>query len=504
MSAPTPTDLDVGYLRISSDTEGKKLGVGRQQEDITAAAAREGRTISHFYVDNDTGASSKSKKPRPEYQRMLRDAKAGKFKRIWAYTSGRITRRPREHEDLIELSVNSGIKFKFLKSPSFDLNTAHGRQVARILAATDAAESEEISERVSRAARQRAEQGLPHGGRVPFGYRKNSSGGYVLEPTHAAWLREAAQDLLAGKTLYSISTAWHRAGRQTAQGKTWRPASLRSFLVAPAVVGIRTYHDEEFPAQWPAILERETWEKVCVLLEDPSRMLRAFPTGGSARKYPLSGILRCGGVMPDGKPCGRNLVAAPNSGRTPGYICSVNSSGGCGRLRIDMKNLENWIIPKILDLITSPEYHAARLMGDEPDGKDHEIRNELVEDRKQLQELADDYDDRKISKPEYQRRRARLEKRLEENQAHLDSMVAEQARINIPENLMDLWPHLDNTEKRNFLALGVDHIVIKPFPPGMQSTKQRTRGESLESLRQRRKAHTAKILSLRVELHRRA
>ncbi len=48
-----------------------------------------------------------------------------------------------------------------VEPPSFDLATADGRTIARILASNDAVESGRIAERVSRAARQRAEDGDP-------------------------------------------------------------------------------------------------------------------------------------------------------------------------------------------------------------------------------------------------------------------------------------------------------------------------------------------------------
>ena len=76
------------------------------------------------YTDNDIGASTRSRKPRPDYQRMLADARAGRFEVILAYASSRLTRRPREHEDLIELAERHGVAYRYVRSPSVDLNTA--------------------------------------------------------------------------------------------------------------------------------------------------------------------------------------------------------------------------------------------------------------------------------------------------------------------------------------------------------------------------------------------
>ncbi|HYS38449.1 MAG TPA: recombinase family protein, partial [Pseudonocardiaceae bacterium] len=126
------------------------MGVARQLEDCRQLAARNGDTVTRIYSDNDIGASTRSRKPRPEYQKMIKDARDGLIDKIIAYTSGRLTRRPREHEDLIDLAEQLGVAFGYVASPGFDLNTAAGRRVARILAATDAGEAEDISERARR------------------------------------------------------------------------------------------------------------------------------------------------------------------------------------------------------------------------------------------------------------------------------------------------------------------------------------------------------------------
>ncbi|MBQ1018598.1 recombinase family protein [Micromonospora sp. D93] len=97
------------YRRISDDREGRELGIGRQDEDLDALAERENLVYVASYVDNDISASTKSKKRGADYERMVAAAKAGEFEVIAAYTSGRLTRKPRENEDLIELGQHYGI-----------------------------------------------------------------------------------------------------------------------------------------------------------------------------------------------------------------------------------------------------------------------------------------------------------------------------------------------------------------------------------------------------------
>src|SRR5262245_55540557 len=157
-SAWTSGTRAVRYRRISDDPEGRALGVTDQGDDIDRLAKRLGLTVVGDYVDNDISASTRTTKERPDYDRMLADARAGAFDVIMCYSSSRLTRRPRENEDLIELAQRYGIRYVYVQSPEWDLNTADGREYARMAAVRDAAESERISERVQRAARRRAER----------------------------------------------------------------------------------------------------------------------------------------------------------------------------------------------------------------------------------------------------------------------------------------------------------------------------------------------------------
>jgi DNA invertase Pin-like site-specific DNA recombinase len=61
------------YERISQDREGKALRVTRQREDYDELCERNGWSIAARCRDNDRSASTKSKKLRPDYERMLRD-----------------------------------------------------------------------------------------------------------------------------------------------------------------------------------------------------------------------------------------------------------------------------------------------------------------------------------------------------------------------------------------------------------------------------------------------
>jgi DNA invertase Pin-like site-specific DNA recombinase len=464
------------YKRISADREGRELGVGRQDEDLDALAERLGVLVVADYEDNDISASTRSRKLRPDYDRMLRDARAGVFEVILAYTSGRLTRRPREHEDLIELAERHGVQFVYVRSPSFDLTTAQGRRIARTLAAQDAGEAEEISERVQRAVRQRAERGEHHGGLVPFGQDTEE---------HAEWIREAVRRLLAGETLYGICTDWNKQGRRTRKGCKWRTINLRRAVLKPGIVGLREYEGTHYPAPWPAIVELDDWESVASVLTDPART----PKRGAPNKYILSGLVFCAR-------CGGRLNS---SAKGTAFNCAL-AANGCGGIRINMAWLDRYITEQVF--ATVDDHALAEAAAPARDDRERELRDAIKVDRRALESLADERDDGLIEDVEYRRRRKRITDRLERAESDALAMSRTRARIAVPPGdvLRREWAARDNAWRRRILAAVIERIDIGPHPAGVTTTPPRRRGETDTALTARRERHMAEVLRQRASI----
>jgi site-specific DNA recombinase len=67
--------LDKTGLRQSLDKTGEGLAVDRQRQDCEKEATHRGWQVVGTYVDNVVSASSR--KPRPAYERMLEEVRAG-------------------------------------------------------------------------------------------------------------------------------------------------------------------------------------------------------------------------------------------------------------------------------------------------------------------------------------------------------------------------------------------------------------------------------------------
>jgi site-specific DNA recombinase len=417
------------YSRISHDPEGRQAGVERQEQDCREMAAGRGWVVLEpVYRENDTTASTRSKKSRPVFEQLIQDVTAGGIDVLIAYSTSRLTRRPLEYERLIELTASTELEIHTVVSGPVQLGTADGRAIARVLAVIDAAEAERISERVTRAKLQRAEQGLWHGGPfTPFGYRyAHSSTGrgldLVVDDARAKLVREACRRVIRGHSLAGIARDWNARGLVTTTGAPWRPNGIRKMLVRPSTAGLAERRGQLYPGMWPAILRRQDWEAARTILTDPRRDTRTFRK--VAKRHALAGLLVCGR-------CDRLLVSNPLRG-VPSFICSPTANGGCAKIRIQADHVERFLLDRI------KERDAA--------GLESPTHGRI---RASLRQLQDDHYDGLLDRSDYLRQSQRLRGALAQPSG--DRVVA---------------GVLTENDKRAALRRALDSVVVLPHPAG--------------------------------------
>ncbi|MGB6059417.1 MAG: recombinase family protein, partial [Microthrixaceae bacterium] len=112
------------YARISQD-DGTALGVTRQVEDCRQLARELGWTVAEEYIDNDVSAYSG--KRRPAYEAMLADIADGSRDGVIVYHADRLTRRPIELEQFLDVVSGAGVsQVKFVAGTGIDVGTGDG------------------------------------------------------------------------------------------------------------------------------------------------------------------------------------------------------------------------------------------------------------------------------------------------------------------------------------------------------------------------------------------
>lgn len=135
----------------------------------------------------------------------------------------------------------------------------------------------ELRAHLTAAFNQRATRGEHHGP-APYGYRRagyiemiradgsvhrRNTGPLVIEPTEALILTEIVERFLAGEAMLAIAWSLQNRGVPSRGGDYWQMSTIKKILISPVAAGAVWLHGEV--RAWdahPAIIDRETWERV--------------------------------------------------------------------------------------------------------------------------------------------------------------------------------------------------------------------------------------------------
>lgn len=339
------------YTRISQDSSGEALGVARQEDDCRKLAESQGLTVAQVYSDNDASASTYSRKRRKGYERMIADARDGKFGTIVAYSNSRITRRLAELEDLIKLHEQHGTRILTVVSGQDNLATADGRMVARIKASVDIAESDRISERVTRKHLEFVQAGrVVGGGNRPFGWDDDQ---VTVREDEADLIREAVADVLDGMPLRRVVARWNDAGIRTTKGNAWTNGLVLQLLRSPRLAGWRVHRpkgskwsavppiglDEQgnrIRGEWEPIITDEQHQALVAKLTNRPDNRKVVPKR-NARRYMMTGLLLCTECR---RPMYANRVGDSHYYRCDTHGCT-NSASGLG--------VDSWVGQRVVE-----------------------------------------------------------------------------------------------------------------------------------------------------------
>jgi DNA invertase Pin-like site-specific DNA recombinase len=434
------------YCRISLDRSGAALGVERQEQLCRKLAKERGWAVAEVYVDNDRSAYTG--KPRPAYNRMLTDIENGLRDAVVCVDLDRLTRRPAELEAFMELADRSHVALANVSGDT-DLSTSDGRFKARIMGAVARQESERKGERVAREAEQAARRGVPRGSRRPFGYEADR---VTIREDEAALIKDAVERVLDGVTVPSIARDWNNRGLPSPQGAAhgWSAATVMGILRNPRIAGLRAYRGEVVAGgTWPAIVDRETFERL------QAKIRRTARPGRSPRRL-LTAIARCGR-------CGSPLWNSnrTDNGRRVSRYCCIKRPGapGCGATTVVAERLDELITEAVLRRLGTRA--MAKALRRKPSRATCDVDLGRIE--RDLEELAVDFGAGSISRREWLAARKPLEERLARARRTVDANNGTAALAPFRgADVRQTWEKLDVDRQRAVLDALIDRIVINP------------------------------------------
>lgn len=289
-------------LRVSSEEQRDRETIKIQREFLKEYCRLYGLEVAEIYADDGVSGTIPLHE-RPEGRRLLEDAQAGKFTTLLVYRLDRLGRSLLVIVDAHDRLQTAGVALKSATEP-IDTSNPSGRLIFQMLASFAEYERETIGER-TRAGLHRALRNGKHSGRIPYGYKlaPDKSGLEVVEE-EARIVREILTSVAEGATLYGESKRLNDAGvpspgrrfkdGERKHGGSWSPSTVRLIVRQGAYSGVHrvSLGGEDIERQVPPIAAPGLRERAEGALE--ANKHRASPERKGARKYLLSGLVKCG------------------------------------------------------------------------------------------------------------------------------------------------------------------------------------------------------------------
>ena len=325
------------YARYSSHAQ-KDASIEQQVAECMQHAKEIGLTIVDTYADR--AVSGKTDR-RPAFQKMMKDAEAGKFQYVVAWKSNRIGR------NMLQAMVNEskldemGVRVLYAEE-DFD-DTAAGRFALRSMMNVNQFYSENMAEDIRRGLQDNASK-CKSNGSLPFGLYKDETGRVAVNEAEAEIIREIYTRVAALEPFTDILSDLNARGVKTKRGARWNKGSFCTLLHNERYRGIYIYGDIRVEGGIPRIVSDELFYKVqevCKMKKNPQN--GRHRTG--AEDYLLTGKLRCGH-------CGSYMSGTSGTSRSGElhyyYTCQGRRAKTCHKKNIRRDVIERAVAQAIM------------------------------------------------------------------------------------------------------------------------------------------------------------
>jgi site-specific DNA recombinase len=310
----------------------------------------------------DDGGFSGGNMDRPALKRLLADVEAGKVDCIVVYKVDRLSRSLLDFAKMVESFDRHHVSFVSV-TQLINTSTSMGRLMLNVLLSFAQFEREIISERTRDKIAAARRRGKWSGGMPLFGYDVDPRGSkLIVNEDEAVRVRTIFELYLEYQSMITTITELDRRGWVNKRwltrrghergGKQFTKTSLFKLLTNVTYTGKIRYKDEIHEGEHPAIVDRELWQRVQLLLGRNGR------TGGAAVRNKfgalLKGILRC-------VPCG--CAMSPTHSTREGnkryryYVCTSAQKRGwhtCPSKSIPAGEIERFIVDQIKSVGRDP------------------------------------------------------------------------------------------------------------------------------------------------------
>jgi DNA invertase Pin-like site-specific DNA recombinase len=473
----TETQLRAGVYARLSETYDAAESVPIQLRRGTEHAGRRGWQVVATFKDD--GYSAFKEITREGFADLIAAIEAGQVDIVVVRDIDRLTRNLADWDAFEKACVRHGVRLVAYTGGDLDLSTPEGAYYGGMETLRARRESAVKSARVREKHDENARKGKRAGGGWRwFGYtriylnpdetdpNKRTILREEINPVEAAAIREATGRVLEnGESVRSILRDWAKRGIKPVAAQQWYPTVWVTMMTSPRIAGLREWEGQKYAAEWPAIIDLDTHERLVKMFADPARRKHVV----RAQTHLMTGISTC-------SKCSKGLHYRNNKNSVKrkgadAYGCVGGGPYGCGHTVINAELLEEYVTGAVLDALESPRVQEAIRAG----GDHHAPRRaELLAEIRRLQEVraearrdlvkklidhADWLDIRQQTEEDITRARREYDR--------LSGSATVMGDIPPSERVRDAWESWSTDRKRAAIRTVLHRVIINPVPDGV-------------------------------------
>lgn len=321
------------YCRVSTGSEEQADSFITQIKYYTDFINRsENMRLVSIYADEGITGTCADK--RPEFQRMLKDSRAGKIDRLYVKSVSRFARNSLECIEYVRMLHDNGTSVYF-ENDGIDSSSMNSEMILYLKSAFAQCEALAGSKRVSTSIRMKMKNGHYITCNAPYGYRLEDGMLYPIEE-EAEIVRYIFKLYLDGNGFCTIANILNK---DEATDKAWNSEAVKYILTNEKYIGDSLLQKTYTPALLPLrnipnngeldkfyvngshapIVDEDTFYKVRTLLEN-KRIKYDNSSKVQKGQYIFSGKIRCGD-------CG-GLYKRKNQNGKISWICAKKGMPG--------------------------------------------------------------------------------------------------------------------------------------------------------------------------------
>lgn len=432
------------YARVSTEEQAVHgLSIEAQVTSLKEWAKDNGHNVVGVYIDAGISARKPAKK-RPELQRLLSDAQAGKGELIVFTKLDRWFRNIAEYYKVQEVLEKCHVDWRTIQE-DYDTSTASGRLKINIMLSVAQDEADRTGERIKFIFEDKVQRGEVISGKVPLGYKIENKK-MMIDPETAP----IAQDIFRQYTVIRSVRAL-REYVLNKYGLVYGQTGVRALLGNERYIG-RAHGQDDF---CPPLIPIEQFQLCQDLLQQRAQRNLAR----SDRVYLFTGLVRCA-------ECGNRLSAHVVAQKYTYYRCTkYEKLHLCPhKKRTSELVLEQWLLE---NLVSSYERYNLSLAQQTTAKRPGVDTNKI---KRKMEKLKDLYLNDLIEKETYEQDYISLRNQLREVYAP-EQQPFKPVDTKQIETILSAYEWLTRQEKKEFWGriIGTititndDHFFVEPI-----------------------------------------